>query len=78
MYAYYYNGYYNNAPIRPIVQLRMVITSEAAGIIIGKRGENITQLKDECQCHIHISPKPSVNEFSERILQIEGKHVTKP
>ncbi|VDL18785.1 unnamed protein product [Hymenolepis diminuta] len=52
----------------PSVELRFLISTKTAGLIIGKRGENIKKLRDEYSVTINI---PDSNG-PERILLLEG------
>ena len=52
----------------------MVINVSAAGVIIGKRGFKIKELKEKYTIIITINPYDSIDS-SERILYLEGKYL---
>jgi len=53
-------------------QTKLLIPNTTAGLLIGKNGVYIKQIKDESGAFMQISPKQS--DLSERIVTVEGDH----
>lgn len=53
-------------------QTKMLIPNTTAGLLIGKNGVYIKQIKDESGAYVQISPKQS--DLSERVVTVEGEH----
>lgn len=53
-------------------QTKMLIPNTTAGLLIGKNGVYIKQIKDDSGAFVQISPKQS--DLSERIVTVEGEH----
>ena len=63
----------NKIPAEREKQVKVIIPNSTAGMIIGKGGSFIKQLKDESGAFIQISQKSKDATLSERVVTIIGK-----
>ena len=56
-----------------IRQLKMLVSNIASGMVIGKSGQNVKLVQQECNVRIQISSKEDSGGLPERILTIQGE-----
>ena len=56
-----------------IRQLKMLVSNIASGMVIGKSGQNVKLIQQECNVRIQISSKEDSSGLPERILTIQGE-----
>lgn len=57
--------------------VRLAVSNQAAGLIIGRGGEVIRQLQEASGAQVHISNKDEIPGVSERIVSLTGQFQTK-
>jgi transcription antitermination factor NusA-like protein len=59
-----------SGPSRPLFTLRALVSTQQSGLIIGKEGQNVKQLRSEVNCRVKVSEH--VEDSYERILSVSA------